>query len=217
TDPNSPIRPRPLPEHGQMNSKLKSINEVARSMRPMRLPVSRPEPTAAAQEAAAREAEGYAAGDLLMHPVHGIGNLTKVKEVAIAGQSLRVLEIFFPANKLTMQVPHAKIAAIGIRRPAGEALIAEAFDVLGGKAKMARLPWIKRAVEYQAKINSGDPRLVAEVIRDLGPNSTSADRSHGEREVFEAALERLALEISTCRGADLQATREQILAAVTPR
>ena len=179
--------------------------------------VSRPEPTPAAREAAAREAEGFAKGDLLMHPVHGIGNLTEVKEVAIAGQSLRVLEIFFPANKLTVQVPHAKIAAIGLRRPVGEALIAEAFEILKGKAKMARLPWIKRVNDYQAKINSGDPRLVAEVIRDLGPNSASSDRSNGEREVFEAAVERLVLEVSTCRGVDVDARREQILAAVAAK
>jgi CarD family transcriptional regulator len=163
------------------------------------------------------EAEGFARGDLLMHPVHGIGNLTEVKEVAIAGQSLRVLEIFFPANKLTVQVPHAKVAATGLRRPAGEALISQAFEILEGKAKVTRLPWIKRVIDYQAKINSGDPRLVAEVIRDLGPNSTNSDRSNGEREVFEAAVERLALEVSTCRGADLEAAKEQILAAVTPK
>jgi CarD family transcriptional regulator len=152
-----------------------------------------------------------------MHPVHGIGNLIDVKEVAIAGQSLRVLEIFFPANKLTVQVPHTKIAAIGLRRPAGEALISEAFKILKGKAKMARLPWIKRVNDYQAKINSGDPRLVAEVIRDLGPNSTNSDRSNGEREIFDAAVERFALEVSTCSGADTEAAKEQILAAVTPK
>jgi CarD family transcriptional regulator len=183
----------------------------------MRPTVSRPEPTAAAREAAAREAEGFARGDLLMHPVHGIGNLTEVKDVAVAGQSLRVLEIFFPANQLTLQIPHAKVAAIGLRRPAGEALISEAFEILRGKAKMARLPWIKRAIEYQAKINSGNPRQVAEVIRDLGPNSTSSDRSNGEREVFEAAVERLALEVSTCRDIDKEMAKEQILAAVTPK
>src|SRR4051794_33100153 len=145
-------------------------------MRPMRPTVSRPEPTAFARDAAAKEAEGFAEGDLLMHPVHGIGNLTEVKEVIIAGQNLRVLEIFFPASKLTMQVPHSKVAATGLRRPAGEALISEAFAILEGKAKMARLPWIKRVADYQGKINSGDPRLVAEVIRDLGPNCTSSDR-----------------------------------------
>jgi CarD family transcriptional regulator len=186
-------------------------------MRSIRPTVSRPEPTAAAREAAAREAEGFVKGDLLMHPVHGIGNLTEVKDVAIAGQSLRVLEIFFPANKLTVQIPHAKVATIGLRRPAGEALISEAFEILKGKAKVTRLPWIKRVMDYQAKINSGDPRLVAEVIRDLGPNSTSSDRSNGEREVFEAAVERLALEVSTGRGADLEAAKEQVLAAVTPK
>jgi len=185
-----------------------------RSMRPM---VSRPEPSAATRDAAASEAESFAKGDLLMHPVHGIGNLTEVKEVAVAGQSLRVLEIFFPASKLTMQVPHAKVAATGLRRPAGEEMISEAFEVLRGKAKTARLPWIKRVNDYQAKINSGDPRLVAEVIRDLGPNSTNADRSNGEREVFEAAVERLALEVNTCRGAELEATREQVLAAINSK
>jgi CarD family transcriptional regulator len=186
-------------------------------MRPFRPTVSRPEPTAAAQEAAAREAEGFAKGDLLMHPVHGIGTLTEVKEVAIAGQRLRVLEIFFPANKLTMQVPHAKVAAIGLRRPAGEALVSKAFEIIKSKAKLTRVPWIKRVIGYQAKINSGDPRLVAEVIRDLGPNSTNSDRSDGEREVFEAAVGRLALEVSTCRGTKTEAAKEQILAVFIPK
>ena len=96
-------------------------------------------------------------------------------------------------------------------------MISEVFEILKGKAKMARLPWIKRVNDYQAKINSGDPRLVAEVIRDLGPNSINSDRSNGEREIFEAALERLAVEVSTCRGTDTEVAKEQILSAVIPK
>jgi len=56
--------------------------------------------------------------------------------------------------------------------------------------------WSRRAQEYEAKINSGDPISIAEVVRDLHRNANQPDQSYSERQIYEAALERLASELA---------------------
>ena len=52
--------------------------------------------------------------------------------------------------------------------------------------------WSRRAQEYEAKINSGDPVSIAEVVRDLYRGSDQPDQSYSERQIYQAALEWLA-------------------------
>ena len=67
---------------------------------------------------------------------------------------------------------------------------------LRGKARVKRTMWSRRAQEYAAKINSGNPVSIAEVIRDLHRNASQPDQSYSERQIYEAALERLARELA---------------------
>jgi len=56
--------------------------------------------------------------------------------------------------------------------------------------------WSRRAQEYEAKINSGDIVAIAEVVRDLFRSDTQPEQSYSERQLYEAALDRLSREIS---------------------
>jgi CarD family transcriptional regulator len=56
--------------------------------------------------------------------------------------------------------------------------------------------WSRRAQEYEAKINSGDIVAIAEVVRDLFRSESQPEQSYSERQLYEAALDRLAREIS---------------------
>ena len=56
--------------------------------------------------------------------------------------------------------------------------------------------WSRRAQEYEAKINSGDIVAIAEVVRDLFRSDTQPEQSYSERQLYEAALDRLAREIA---------------------
>src|SRR5207245_11120535 len=71
-----------------------------------------------------------------------------------------------------------------------------ALDTLKGRARIKRTMWSRRAQEYEAKINSGDIIAIAEVVRDLYRSETQPEQSYSERQLYEAALDRLAREIS---------------------
>jgi CarD family transcriptional regulator len=56
--------------------------------------------------------------------------------------------------------------------------------------------WSRRAQEYEAKINSGDIVAIAEVVRDLYRSESQPEQSYSERQLYEAALDRLSREIA---------------------
>ena len=70
------------------------------------------------------------------------------------------------------------------------------LDILTGRARIKRTMWSRRAQEYEAKINSGDINAIAEVVRDLFRSEAQPEQSYSERQLYEAALDRLSREIA---------------------
>lgn len=159
---------------------------------------------------AAVAGEVLGAGDRVMHPAHGVGRVARVVVEEVSGFSLEFVHVAFDETQLTLRVPSNKVGSIGLRRIASRTLIDEAVAVLQGRAKSAKLVWARRAQEYQTKINSGDPRVVAEVVRDLGRNAMAGVQSYSERAVYETALDRLACEIAAVEGTDKAAAIARI-------
>lgn len=95
---------------------------------------------------------------------------------------------------MTLRVPVNKARTAGLRKLASRKQFDEVLVTLKGRARIKRTMWSRRAQEYEAKINSGDPMAIAEVVRDLHRNAGQPDQSFSERQIFEAALERLAAE-----------------------
>jgi CarD family transcriptional regulator len=162
-----------------------------------------------------KDLAGFAVGDAVMHPAHGVGRVTGESTATVGGESLELVHFAFGEGRLLLRVPRAKVTVNGIRRLAGGALIAEALDVLSTTPRGAvrGITWARRAAELQAKLNSGDPRKVAEVLRDLGRNVNNPERSFSERQIFEAALERLAVEIAAVENI----TRDEAVAQISQR
>jgi CarD family transcriptional regulator len=146
--------------------------------------------------------EVLCAGDRVMHPAHGVGRVARIAVEEISGFSLEFVHVAFDEARLTLRVPSNKVRSIGLRRIASQVLIDEALAVLQGRARSAKLIWARRAQEYQAKINSGDPRIVAEVVRDLSRNAIAGVQSFSERAIYETALDRLACEIAAVEDTD---------------
>src|SRR5438034_931936 len=67
---------------------------------------------------------------------------------------------------------------------------------LEGPSKARRTMWRRRAQEYEAKINSGDPASIGEVVRDLYRNVGQPEQSYSERQIYQAALDRLVREFA---------------------
>ncbi len=142
------------------------------------------------------KAETFAEGDYVVYPTHGVGKVDRIAIEEIAGHRLELIHITFEENRMTLRVPVAKARSAGLRKLANRKMFEEAMAVLHGKARIKRTMWSRRAQEYEAKINSGDPIAIAEVVRDLHRNAGQPDQSFSERQIYEAAMDRLAAELA---------------------
>jgi CarD family transcriptional regulator len=139
---------------------------------------------------------GYKAGEFVVYPAHGVGQIVSVEEQEIAGLKLELYVISFLKDKMTLRVPTAKAATVGMRKLADGLVVRKALDTLKGRARIKRTMWSRRAQEYEAKINSGDLVAIAEVVRDLYRAENQPEQSYSERQLFEQALDRMSREIS---------------------
>jgi CarD family transcriptional regulator len=142
------------------------------------------------------KAEIFVEGDYVVYPTHGVGKVERIAIEEIAGHRLELIHITFEENRMTLRVPVAKARSAGLRKLATRKLFDEAMAVLKGRARIKRTMWSRRAQEYEAKINSGDPLAIAEVVRDLHRNAGQPDQSFSERQIYEAAMDRLAAELA---------------------
>jgi CarD family transcriptional regulator len=142
------------------------------------------------------KAEIFVEGDYVVYPTHGVGKVERIATEEIAGHRLELIHITFEENRMTLRVPVSKARSAGLRKLATRKLFDEAMALLKGRARIKRTMWSRRAQEYEAKINSGDPLAIAEVVRDLHRNAGQPDQSFSERQIYEAAMDRLAAELA---------------------
>jgi len=140
--------------------------------------------------------QGFKTNEYIVYPAHGVGQIMAIEEQEVAGAKLELFVISFVKDKMTLRVPTAKVATVGMRKLAEGGLVKRALETLKGRARIKRTMWSRRAQEYEAKINSGDIVAIAEVVRDLFRSETQPEQSYSERQLYEAALDRLSREIA---------------------
>src|SRR5690349_3540231 len=140
--------------------------------------------------------QGFKTNEFIVYPAHGVGQIVAIEEQEVAGYKLELFVISFIKDKMTLRVPTAKSIAVGMRKLSEPPIVKRALDTLKGRARIKRTMWSRRAQEYEAKINSGDIVAIAEVVRDLFRSESQPEQSYSERQLYEAALDRLAREIS---------------------
>jgi CarD family transcriptional regulator len=140
--------------------------------------------------------QGFKTNEFIVYPAHGVGQIIAIEEQEVAGAKLELFVINFVKDKMTLRVPTAKVTAVGMRKLAEGGLVKRALETLKGRARIKRTMWSRRAQEYEAKINSGDIVAIAEVVRDLFRSESQPEQSYSERQLYEAALDRLSREIA---------------------
>ncbi len=140
--------------------------------------------------------QGFKTNEFIVYPAHGVGQILAIEEQEIAGAKLELFVITFIKDKMTLRVPTAKIVSVGMRKLAEPPVVKRALETLKGRARIKRTMWSRRAQEYEAKINSGDIVAIAEVVRDLYRSDTQPEQSYSERQLYEAAVDRLSREIA---------------------
>ncbi len=148
--------------------------------------------------------------DFVVYPTHGVGRIVSIEEQEVAGLRLEMFVISFEKDKMTLRVPTARASEIGMRGLSTPDLIDRAFETLKGKARVKRAMWSRRAQEYEQKINSGDLMSNAEVVRDLHRNDDQREQSYSERQLYEAALDRLTREVAAVSGIDEAGAQKKV-------
>ena len=145
---------------------------------------------------------GFRKGDFVVYPTHGVGKILGVETQEVSGHSLQLIIIHFEKDRMTLRVPVAKAKNSGLRKLSSKKVMETALQTLKGRSRVKRAMWSRRAQEYEAKINSGDPVSIAEVVRDLHRNADQPDQSYSERQIYQAALDRLARELAAVERID---------------
>ncbi len=168
------------------------------------------------EEKTLAETLGFSTGDFVVYPTHGVGKILGIENQEIAGYQLKVFVVHFDKDRMTLRVPVAKAKNSGLRRLSTRKEMDAALSKLKGRSRAKRTMWSRRAQEYEAKINSGDPASIAEVVRDLYRNVGQPEQSYSERQIYQAALDRLVREFAAVEnndGASAAKGVEQMLSA----
>ncbi len=156
-----------------------------------------------------RKAE-FRPNEFVVYPAHGVGRIVSIEEREIAGMQLELFVISFEKDKMTLRVPTDKATSVGMRSLSSPDIVSKALATLKGKARVKRAMWSRRAQEYEQKINSGDLLAIAEVVRDLYRTDDQREQSYSERQLYEAALERLTREVAAVSGLDEAGAAKQV-------
>jgi CarD family transcriptional regulator len=144
-------------------------------------------------------------GDFVVYPTHGVGRILGTESREVAGIQLEMLVVRFEQDRMTLRVPMEKAKTLGLRTLSSSKQMDQAITTLRGKARVRRTMWSRRAAEYETKIKSGDPVSIAEVVRDLHRRTNQSEQSYSERQMYQAALERLAREYAAIEKIDQDA------------
>ena len=164
-----------------------------------------------------RKSQEFSPNDYVVYPAHGVGQIISIEEQGIAGINLELFVISFEKDKMTLRVPTAKATEVGMRSLSSPDVVSKALDTLKGKARVKRAMWSRRAQEYEQKINSGDLIAIAEVVRDLHRADDQREQSYSERQLYEAALERLTRELAAVQGMDERGAQQRVDEVLTAR
>ena len=155
--------------------------------------------------------------DFVVYPTHGVGRIVSIEEQEVAGLRLEMFVISFEKDKMTLRVPTARASEIGMRGLSTPDMVEQALNTLKGKARVKRAMWSRRAQEYEQKINSGDLIAIAEVVRDLHRSDDQREQSYSERQLYEAALDRLTREVAAVSGMDEAGAQKRVETVLTAR
>ena len=167
------------------------------------------------EKTASQRRFGFETNEYVVYPTHGVGRIVAIEEQEIAGCKLELFVINFEKDKMTLRVPTSKSQSAGMRKLSDDAVLARALDTLRGRARVKRTMWSRRAQEYEQKINSGDLITIAEVVRDLYRSDSQPEQSYSERQLYEAALDRMAREIAAAQDVDESIAIQRVAEALT--
>ena len=159
----------------------------------------------------------FKAGENIVYPTHGVGRILTIEKFQydLVEEQLYVIQFF--QDKLTIRVPFSKAKLIGLRNITSKPSMTRTLSVLKQKPKIKKAMWSRRAQEYDQKINSGDIKLLSEVVRDLFRKDDQTEQSYSERQMFQVAFERYTREFAISSSLKFEEASTKILEILNKR
>lgn len=143
--------------------------------------------------------------DVVVHPNHGIGTIGRVSEIEVDGGTERFLVVDFRRTALTLSIPERTLDQCGLRRVSSKETMRAALAVLPAQRASLSGHWSRWSNIYLAKLNSGKPEQLAEVLRDL-----TAMGGSWKARLYEEALKRFAEELALVEDISLEQAQQMI-------
>ena len=135
-------------------------------------------------------------GDTVIYPQHGACIVHGIKKMKAFGATQEYLILKTVINEMTLSVPTAKAADVGVRPPVSPDELEDLVSVLSKADPRVPSNWSRRFKNHQEKLKSGDVYQVAEVVRNLAARNRDASLSAAERTMYDRARVNLISEIA---------------------
>ena len=154
----------------------------------------------------------FNSGDNVVYPGHGVGTVVGVRSECIHDDVSEFLAVVFRSG-MTLLIPVGNVKKSGLRSVASRRSMQEVFSVLSETgAAPKRSLWRHRALEYSAKIKSGDPKAIAEIVRDLHRAPGEGEASFSEKSIYQQAWDHLIPEVAAVDCIDLETAAKKVVA-----
>ncbi|MGI9571113.1 MAG: CarD family transcriptional regulator [Desulfobulbia bacterium] len=148
--------------------------------------------------------QNFKAGDMVVYPVHGVGEIQTIEKQQIGGLDIELIVIHLEKEKLRLSIPRAKAISAGLRHLSNDDTINKAIEFLKTNPRSMRMQWNRQVQAFEEKLHSGNPLSIAEVVRDLYFPDHQLERSYARKELYDNAMDRLAEEIAAVRKDDVR-------------
>ena len=89
----------------------------------------------------------FTAGDFVVYPAHGVGQVEGVETQNIAGMEITLYTICFEKDRMRLKLPVTKVKASGLRKLSSKDRLKDALSTLQGRSQVRRIMWSRRAQE----------------------------------------------------------------------
>lgn len=152
----------------------------------------------------------FTCGNHVIYPAHGVGKIQSIENIEVGNHNIEMFVISFDKDRMKLRLPVAKAKSAGLRPVSTTKEMANAINSLKSRGRVRRTMWSRRAQEYEAKINSGSPVSLAEVVRELYRTPSQPEQSYSERQVYQNAIQRLASELAVVENTDTDNAIEKV-------
>lgn len=139
-------------------------------------------------------------GDKVVCPMHGAGIIEKIEDREILGEIKSYYILQIPYGHMQVMVPVNNSESTGLRAIVSEAEMLNVIEVLKGKSTAMDENWNRRIRDNNDKLRTGDPKQVAEVIRNLVRVEREKKLSSGEKKLLTTAKQILSSEMVLVNG-----------------